>query len=179
VPPTPAAASPLLLANLARLRDAATRGPIVDLACGRGRHVRAVAALGLPVVGIDRDAGFLRELAAAEPGVALVRSDLETPAGLPLRPGSCGAILVFRYLHRPLAPAIEAALAPGGLLLYETFTTAQATLENGPSNPRFLLEEGELRDLFRGLRRLGYEEAVRRAGERGEARASLVARRPG
>ena len=52
----------------------------------------------------------------------------------------CGAILVFRFLHRPLAQDIERVLAPGGLLLYETFTTQQRELERGPRNAAFLLE---------------------------------------
>ncbi len=84
---------------------------------------------------------------------------------------------MFRFLFRTLAPAIEAALAPGGLLLYETFTRDQARLDGGPRNPQFLLEPGELRSLFPGLEVLAYEEGTR-AGGRPEAHASLAARKP-
>jgi tellurite methyltransferase len=150
-----AAPSPHLLAHLDALREAAGLGPVVDLACGRGRHALVAAEAGIPVVAIDRNETFLRELqAAARTGslpVAPVRADLETRHGLPLARDSCGAILVFRYLFRPIAGEIAGALRPGGLLLYETFTIHQKELGQGPSNPAFLLREGELASLFAGL----------------------------
>jgi len=65
---------------------------------------------------------------------------------------------VFRYLHRPLIPAIARILAPGGLLVYETFTTHQHTLETGPSNPDYLLEPNELPKLFSNMKILNYSE---------------------
>ena len=105
-----------------------------------------------------------------------LRADLETPHGIPVRPGSCGAILVFRFLFRPLAPAIAAALAPGGLLLYETFTVDQRSLPQGPRNPAFLLEHGELPRLFPTLEVLEAWEGIR-SGPEPEAVASLCARR--
>jgi hypothetical protein len=105
-----------------------------------------------------------------------VRADLETVHGLALRPKSCGAVLVFRYLHRTLAPAISALLRPGGLLLYETFMKDQRNLGYGPTNPAFLLAPGELRELFPGLAILAYEEG-RSRGVRPEALASLAAQR--
>lgn len=164
--------SPWLLEWLPRLE-----GPVLDLACGRGRNARAVWAAGLPLLGIDRDPDALRELVAAAPGVLAVRADLEARDVIPLRPGAFGAVLVFRYLHRPLLPAIEALLRPGGWLLYETFTVAQRALGRGPRSPAFLLEPGELRQSFPGLLVEGFEEGLS-AGERPEALARLAARRP-
>jgi len=161
----------------AQLRETGGLGPTVDLACGRGRHALAAAALGLATIALDRNPDFLAELRAraVAGGVPLlpVRLDLETGAAPPLAAGRCGALLVFRYLHRPLAPAIADVLAPGGLLLYETFTTAQRELGGGPRNPDFLLEPGELPRLFPGLEVLSFEEGVRD----GEATARLAARR--
>jgi SAM-dependent methyltransferase len=52
-------------------------------------------------------------------------------------------IVGVHYLHRPLFPALLQALRPGGLLIYETFTRAQAQ-RGRPTNPDFLLEPGEL-----------------------------------
>jgi SAM-dependent methyltransferase len=54
-------------------------------------------------------------------------------------------IVVVHYLHRPLFPALLRALAPGGYVLYETFTVDQAR-RGRPSNPDFLLRHGELRE---------------------------------
>jgi SAM-dependent methyltransferase len=176
-----APASPLLERVGAALREAAGRGPVVDLACGRGRNALALAREGLPVVGIDRNGELLSELAerARSEGlpIALARADLEAALGPPLAARSCGAILVFRFLHRPLCPALAEALRPGGLLLYETFTIHQRDYAHGPSNPAFLLAEGELPELFATLEVLHHWEGIL-PGPKAWAVAQLVARRP-
>ena len=106
-----------------------------------------------------------------------LRADLEAARWLPLAPARCAALLVFRYLHRPLAPALEEALRPGGLLLYETFTVFQREYGYGPVNPAFLLEPGELPRLFPRLEVLSFWEGVAE-GARPAAVARLAARRP-
>jgi SAM-dependent methyltransferase len=161
-----------------RIVAAARGGLLLDLACGHGRHALAAAEQGVRSLGIDRDAPALRALAsqAARRGLPLagVRADLETPDGIPVRSGSCGVILVFRFLFRPLAPAIVASLAPGGLLVYETFLRAQRSLGTGPRRPEFLLEPGELRSLFGELELLEYQEGLV-AGSPPEQLARLAA----
>ncbi len=170
--------SPFFERHAGDLARAARLGPVADLACGRGRHALPGAAQGLPMIAVDRNLEFLCALreTARQRGlsIAALQADLEGSDGIPLRSHSCGAILVFRFLFRPLAPAIEAALAPGGLLLYETFTRARAHPGVGPRNPEFLLEPGELRSLFPGLEILAYEEGTR-GGDFPEAHASLAA----
>ncbi len=95
--------------------------------------------------------------------------DLEADA-VSLGQSVYGAILVFNYLHRPLMPVLIDALAPGGVLIYETFTRGQAA-RGHPRNPAFLLDDGELPRLVRPL------EVVRSfEGERdGNLIASVVA----
>ena len=79
-------------------------------------------------------------------------------------------IVVVHYLHRALFPALRSALRPGGILVYETFTRAQALLGK-PTNPAFLLEPGELRNLVAPL-----EVLVEREGEfEGRMLASVIA----
>ena len=127
----------------------------LDVACGSGRHALLLAAAGFEVHAIDRDAAAIEALraAAGRLGLALraeVR-DLEAGGSVlgagPAAPfGPAGAydlIVVVHYLHRPLFPDLVRALAPGGLLLYETFTVDQAA-RGHPKNPAFLLEHGEL-----------------------------------
>jgi SAM-dependent methyltransferase len=173
--------SALILRQLEALRAAGSHGAIVDLACGRGRNTLALAHAGLDCTGFDRNDAQLRELvvsAAGAPGrVEAVRCDLESGHEIPIRPASCGAILVFRFLFRPLAPAIERLLAPGGLLLYETFTREQPAHGWGPKSPEFLLEPGELARMFPGLDVIEYDETPI-LEPRPEASARLVARRP-
>lgn len=142
------------LAQREALRETAPLGPVLDLACGRGRHSLAAAALGLEVLALDRSREALGILSAAAPPDARIEcreADLETGAPPALPRGGFGAVLVFRYLHRPLTPWIASLLAPGGLLLYETFTVAQRTLGWGPKRDAFLLEPDELPRLFPGL----------------------------
>jgi SAM-dependent methyltransferase len=172
--------SPFVLAQLSALAAAARRGPVVDVACGEGRHTLALAARGIPVVGVDRDPERLRALRAraredALP-IALLRADLENAPALPWAPRRCGALLVFRYLHRPLCAALAASLAPGGVLLYETFSVAQRELGYGPKKAAFLLEPGELPRLFPGLEPLETWEGLT-PGRRPSALARLLARR--
>ena len=75
-----------------------------------------------------------------------------------------------------LADRICEALAPGGLLLYETFTIRQRDLGQQPTNPAFLLQEGELQRAFGGLETLPVGEDLTE-GPRPDAMARLVARR--
>jgi len=163
------------------LRAAGRLGAVLDLACGRGRHAIPAARAGLPVIGLDRSAQHLATLRARAEALAedvpCVRADLESGHPIPLRPASCGAVLVFRYLHRPLCPAIAELLVPGGLLLYETFTLEQRELPYGPSSPEFLLAPGELPGLFPALEVLSYEE-LHSGAPRPDYVARLVARRP-
>ncbi len=131
-------------------------GVALDLAAGGGRHTRLLSALGHRVVAVDRDAVMLRALGDAK--VKIVEADLEIEVGWPLGDQSFAAVVVTNYLHRPLLPAIVAAVGPGGLLIYETFAAGNERFGK-PSNPDFLLRPGELLDAVRGrLRVLAYED---------------------
>ena len=153
-----------------------TRGEALDLASGRGRNARWLARRGLTTLAIDRD----------EAAVQFVR-DEAVRLGLPLRAlvvdlerrdftldsRSHDVIVVVHYLHRALFPTLRDALRPGGVLVYETFTREQA-LRGKPTNPAFLLEPGELRELVQPL-----EVVAEREGDvEGKMLASVIARRP-
>lgn len=171
--------APWLVQHEGLVREAASLGPVLDVACGSGRHARLVAGWGLPVVAVDRNRAALGALSQDGSGrVMPVQADLELAPGAPLREGVFGAVLVFRYLHRPLAQTLARWLAPGGLLVYETFTIDQRKLGYGPGNADFLLEPGELPRLFPELVPVAHREGLS-AGPRPLHLASLVARRPG
>ena len=155
-------------------------GPTLDLACGRGRHSLAAVALGLRTVAVDRNPESLAELKslANGPGALETRAlDLEGHEAPELGAESFGAVLVFRYLHRPLFPWIETLIAPGGILLYETFTTAQRPLGWGPSRDDFLFQPGELASAFPALETQEYEEGLSK-DPRPAQTARLFARKP-
>jgi SAM-dependent methyltransferase len=175
--------SPFVVAQRERLLATRALGPLLDLACGRGRHALFAARAGLHVVALDRDAPLLRKLAAQANderlAIRALRADAESPLGLPFPPARFGAVVVTRFLYRPLAPSLEALLAPGGLLVYETFTERQRELGHGPSNPAFLLKSGELPHLFEGLQPLGSIEGLVATEKRRDWLAGLVARKAG
>ena len=118
---------------------------VLDLACGAGRHTRFLADRGCRVVAIDREPRLGGDL-LSRPAVDVRRADLEQDVW-PLGDERFDAIIVTNYLHRPLFPCILAALAHGGLLLYETFALGNAAFGK-PSNPAFLLAPRELLDAF-------------------------------
>lgn len=150
---------------------------VLDLACGGGRHLRWWAARGHRVTGVDRDAAALATLAGLG---ELITADIEN-AAWPLAGRQFDLVLVTNYLWRPLWPHILASIAPGGLLLYETFAQGHEALGR-PSRPDFLLQPAELLTACAGLEVLGYEAgqlaAPPRIVQRIAARRSTPAQAP-
>jgi rhodanese-related sulfurtransferase len=152
-------------------------GRVLDVACGRGRHALLLAGAGFDVTAIDRSEeaiGRVRTIADRLGfRIALNVIDLETDPPPALGSQSYDAVIAFNYLHRPLFPSLKDALKPGGRIFYETFTARQA--EGGrPTNPAFLLQDGELEQLLRPLTVLRS-----RAGHiEGKWIASAIAERP-
>ena len=77
------------------------------------------------------------------------------------------AVVVTNYLWRPLMPVLLDSLAPGGVLIYETFTQGNETVGK-PSRPDFLLRPGELLDFCRHLRVVAFEDGFQE-GLQGQA----------
>jgi len=129
-----------------------TQGTVLDVACGAGRHARVFLDRGLKVVAIDREAQQI-------PGAHFIRADLEDGSPWPLPGRRFEAVVVTNYLFRPLMAQLRDWLAPGGVLIYETFMLGNERFGK-PSNPEFLLRPGELLDCFEGLAVQGFEEGV-------------------
>ncbi|MBL8329851.1 MAG: class I SAM-dependent methyltransferase [Rubrivivax sp.] len=136
-------------------------GTVLDLACGSGRHVRWLASAGHAVTGVDRDA------AAVEPLRQIARIVVADVEGgpWPLEGERFDAVIVTHYLWRPLWPRILASIAPGGVLLYETFAQGNETVGK-PSRPDFLLQPGELLRSVGGLRIVAFEDGFLEAPPR-------------
>lgn len=118
---------------------------ILDIAAGGGRHALWLTSLGHEVTAIDRDTSALEEAwrgAGSPTNLRILQADLEDDPW-PLPGQHFGAVVVVNYLWRALLPTLFAAIAPGGLLLYETFGVGNERYGR-PRNPDYLLREGEL-----------------------------------
>lgn len=146
----------------------------LDLAMGRGRHALPLARAGYRTFGVDVSLDAVRDamMTAAADGV-IVRAWCADLTEHPLPTARFELVVVSRYLQRDLFPALRAAVARGGAIVYETFTTAQRALDTGPRSADHLLEPGELLREFQSFDVLFYEEIATP-----EAVARLVARRP-
>jgi SAM-dependent methyltransferase len=140
-----------------------TRGTVLDLACGSGRHARLFLERNLKVVAIDREPQDI-------PGARFIQADLEDGSPWPLPGERFEGIVVTNYLHRPLFPTLAESLAPGGVLIYETFMLGNERFGK-PSNPDCLLRPGELLETFRDLTVKGFEE-----GSVGEPKPAMIQR---
>ena len=116
--------------------------PVLDVACGSGRHSRLFLAAGHAVTAVDKDISKFDRAPEAK-YLELVEADLEDGSPWPLPGRTFGGIVVTNYLHRPLFPALLQSLDAGGVLIYETFGAGNEVLGK-PSNPAFLLNPGEL-----------------------------------
>jgi SAM-dependent methyltransferase len=125
-------------------------GRVLDLAAGSGRHARFLLSKGYEVTAVDRDPQSI-------PGARVVQADLEDGSPWPLPGERFEGVVVTNYLHRPLFARILESLAPGGVLIYETFMLGNERFGR-PSNPAFLLRPGELLEAFGVLRTQGFEE---------------------
>ena len=149
-------------------------GAVLDVACGGGRHLRWFAGRGHPVTGVDRDAGALETLQGV--GRTVV-ADIEN-GPWPFAGQQFAAVVVTNYLWRPLFPQLLAAVAPGGVLIHETFAQGNETVGK-PSRPDFLLAPGELLQAYPGLRVVAFEDGFLEEPPRFVQRIAAVRPLPG
>lgn len=128
-------------------------GAVLDVACGAGRHLRWFAQHGHRVTGVDRST---EALAVARSLGETIEADIEN-GPWPLEGRQFAAVVVTNYLWRPLLPVIVDSVAPGGVLIYETFAAGNETVGK-PSRPDFLLLPGELLRACGALRVVAYED---------------------
>ncbi len=152
--------------------------PVLDLAPGDGHNGIFLASKGLSVVLADSSGEALSQARlnaqAAGVDVQFWQVDFEREGVNPLECFTFGAVLVFRYLDRPLIPCIRKSIKQGGTLMYETFTTEQARFGK-PKNPDHLLKAGELLSWFHDWEVINTFEGT--IGDPPKAIAQLVCRK--
>lgn len=182
--------SPLLEKAIELLHEATMQAPVLDLACGSGRNGLYLLNQNIPVVFADIKESALEQVESTvnchhgeeKSTVNFWQVDFEQEELKPLAGKSFSAIIVFRYLHRPLFEQIKQAVIPGGYVVYETFTVDQPQFGR-PKNPSFLLKHGELAELFSDWQIIhsfeGVIDAKNANNESGQqAIAQIIARKP-
>lgn len=142
---------------------------VLDVACGAGRHLRYLSALGHSVTGVDRNS---EALALAQKHGQVVCADIEN-GPWPFAGQTFGCVVVTNYLWRPLLPTLIGCVAPRGVLIYETFAAGNESVGK-PSRPDFLLQHGELLEVTEGLRAVAYEEGFMASPDRFVQRIAAV-----
>jgi tellurite methyltransferase len=166
--------SPFIVEWIERVAgDRTTTRRALDVAMGRGRHAVLLARAGFLTFGVDVAFEAVHDaVTAANTGGARVNGWCADLTQHPLPSSRFDLVIVSRYLQRDLFSALRGACVPGGVVLYETFTTAQRALGTGPKSPDHLLEPGELLRRFDDFEVLFYEEV-----SAPEAVARIAARR--
>ena len=144
-------------------------GTVLDVACGLGRHMRWFAQRNHPVVGVDRAPDAIESVAQWGEAIA---ADIEA-GPWPLAGRRFAGVVVANYLWRPLLPTLVDSVAPGGVLLYETFAAGNEAVGK-PSRPEFLLRPGELLQACAGLRVVAYQDGFLDAPARFVQRIAAV-----
>jgi len=149
--------SPLISAYLEQIKSSVkeTGLGVLDLACGCGRNGLFLLENNIPVTFADVNSDALEQVKQSVKSLNVNNQklarfwqvDFEQANFTALQGEKFSAVLVLRYLHRPLFEQIRDSIAPGGIIIYETFTETQAQFGR-PKNPDFLLKKGELVQLF-------------------------------
>ncbi len=135
---------------------------VLDLGMGEGRNAVFLAQKGYKVTGVDISSVAVKKayLLAQEFGVK-IKGVVASLDDYKFPPQSYDAIICFYYVDRSLIEKMKTWLKPGGIIIYESFTTR----ERSKSKPSTLedsgyLKERELLSLFPGMRILKYEEPL-------------------
>jgi tellurite methyltransferase len=167
---------PFLVTAYEEFLSAASPGLALDVAGGVGRHAIWLAQRGWRVklvdiseVGVKQAEENAKQTGTAS-SIAIEVRDLNSEQDMGRE--QYDLVVVFFFLQRELFPALAAAIKPGGLLIYKTYTSEQKNFAGGPSHPMFLLQPNELLHAFPSLRVLHYHETIQERGV-----AELVARK--
>ncbi len=137
------------------------KGTALDLACGLGANAMFMAEIGLEVHAWDISPVAIEALRAnAKARGMTVRAAVRDVTRQPPEPESFDVIVVVHFLDRSLTGHLIAALRPGGVLFYQTFTHTKVN-DVGPRNEDYLLSDNELLRMFASLRILVYREEGR------------------
>lgn len=146
----------------------------LDIAAGNGRNAVFLAGQGFVVDAVDIADRGLVQFAGKHAGIHPICADLDDYV---IAENRYDLIVNIKYLNRRLYPHIREGLAPGGVLIFETYLESQQPSSDQPGCRDYLLRENELLHAFLSLQIIHYNEAKDNA-DSGTARlASLVGKK--
>lgn len=150
-------------------------GTVLDMGMGEGRNAVFLAQKGYKVTGVDISSVAVKKayLLAQEFGVK-IKGVVASMHEYKIPPNSFDAIVCFYYVDRSLVEKIKTWLKPGGILIYEAYTSREkARKKRDPLDDNEYLKEQELLRMFSGMRVLKYEEPLHEK----EFRSSIILRK--
>ena len=173
----PQSPSELLVKHEALLRSQVP-GRALDLACGLGRNAFYLARLGFTVEALDISevaiAHVRRQAAAERLNLRARITDLQIES---LPPAHYDVVVNCNFLVRRLFAQIKRTLAPGGVVLFETFLRDDPAFNHHSPDPEYFLEPGELLQAFKEFEILYYQEGPKLTAANYRKVAILVARK--
>jgi tellurite methyltransferase len=147
-------------------------GGVLDMGMGEGRNAVFLAQKGFKVTGVDISSVAIKKshLLAKEYGVK-IKTVTASLKEYKIEPNSFDAIICFYYVDRDLIDKIQTWLKPGGILIYEAFTTRQRVHPSfRHDSSDYFLKDQELLKMFPQMRILKYEEPLHEK----DFRASII-----
>ncbi len=147
---------------------------VLDMGMGEGRNAVFLAQKGYKVTGVDLSSVAVKKsyLLAQEFGVK-IKGVVASLKDYKIAPGSFDAIICFYWVDRQMVDKIKTWLKPGGILIYEAYTTRERDRDPAKRADSYsdnYLREQELIRLFPGMRILKYEEPLHEK----EFRSSII-----
>jgi SAM-dependent methyltransferase len=128
----------------------------LDIAAGNGRNALFLAQQGFSVDAVDISDAGLNLFAPKHANIHPICADLDD-FDIPSK--RYDLIINIKFLNRRLFPYIYEGLAPGGVLIFETFLNSPNPAKNQPGCRDYMLLENELLHAFLSLKIVCYKEA--------------------
>lgn len=143
----------------------------LDIAAGNGRNALFLAKQGFTVDAVDLADAGLKLFAGKHPNIQPICADLDN---FDIAARHYDLIINIKYLNRRLFPYILEGLAPGGILIFQTFLDSPKQGKGQAARRDYRLRQNELIEAFLALRILLYKEFEEKKNDEAVYLAALV-----
>ena len=148
----------------------------LDIAAGNGRNALFLAKHGFRVDAVDIADVGLKLFAGKHPNIQPICADLDN---FDIATHHYDLIINIKYLNRRLFPYMLKGLAPGGILIFQTFLDSPKQRKNQTVCGDYRLRQNELIKAFLSLKILLYKESEEKQNDEAVYLATLVGNKTG